>query len=404
MNIKLTSLACFIGLAVSSNIMAQTELERLRSEVNELNKKAQEWEEYQSIKKKMQKDVDYLNEKVVEWEEWKAPKTLVHLAGFADVGYVDKEGETGTFNLGSFSPIFHYQFADRFMLEAELDFDIDEAGKSDAEVDYLTIDWFMNDYVALVAGKFLSPLGQFRQNMHPSWINKVASAPIGFGHDQAAPNADVGFMARGGYVLESNNSVNYAFFIANGPTLVADGSEIDEIGTAGFAKDGDRNKVVGGRFGMFFPGSKFEFGVSLADGRVSVRSGSAGSYSYDDSRTYEVAGTDFVWRPGSWDVRGEFIQQKYGQQGTSVATERGKWAAWYIQTAYRFSGSNWEAVARLGDYDTPTSSKDVEQITFGANYLFATNLVGKVSYEINTNPNPGFNAANRLLVQLAYGF
>jgi len=84
MNIKLTSLACFIGLAVSSNIMAQTEVEKLRSEVDALNKKAQEWEAYQGIKQKMEKDVSALNDKAREWEEWKAPKTLVHLAGFAD--------------------------------------------------------------------------------------------------------------------------------------------------------------------------------------------------------------------------------------------------------------------------------------------------------------------------------
>lgn len=404
MNIKLTSLACFIGLAVSSNIMAQTEVEKLRSEVNELNKKAEEWEAYRIPKAKLQKDVSFLNEKVVEWEEWKAPKTLVHMAGFADVGYVDTQGTAGTFNLGGFSPIFHYQFADSFMLEAELEFEIDEAGKSDASVDYVTIDWFVNDYIALVAGKFLSPLGQFRQNTHPSWINKLASAPSGFGHDQAAPNADVGFMARGGYLFESNNSINYSIYIANGPVLVADGSEIDEIATGGFGKDGDGNKTFGGRFGMFFPSSKFEFGVSLATGKASVRSGSAGSYSYDASRDYNVVGTDFTWRPGRWDVRGEFIQQEYAAQSSSVSPESGKWGAWYVQTAYRFSETNWEAVVRIGEYDTPTNAKDVEQITVGANYLFATNLVGKVSYELNDNPNAGLTAANRLLLQLSYGF
>ncbi len=404
MKTKLTSLACFIGLAISSNTMAQTEIEKLRSEVDALNKKAQEWEAYQSVKQKMEQDVSLLNDKAKEWEEWKAPKTLVHLAGFADVGYTDRQDQTGSFSFGGFSPIFHYQFADQFMLEAELEFEITEAGKSEASIGYLTIDWFVNDYVALVAGKFLSPLGQFRQNIHPSWINKLASAPTGFGHDQAAPNADVGFMARGGYLMQSNNSFNYALYIANGPTLEADGSEIDMIETPGLGKDGDGSKTVGGRFGMFFPDSKFEFGLSFATGKVSVRSGTSPNYSYDASRSYDVAGADFNWRPAGIDLRGEFIQQEYGAESSSVAPDSGQWQAWYLQAAYRFSGTNWEAVARIGEYDTPTNSKDVEQITLGANYLFATNLVGKLSYEFNDNPNAGLTAADRVLVQLAYGF
>jgi len=404
MNIKLTSLACFISLAVSSNIMAQTEVEKLRSEVNALNKKAKEWEAFKAPKDKLQQDVNLLNNKAREWEEWKTPKTLVHLAGFADVSYIDKQDEAGSFSLGSFSPIFHYQFADNFMLEAELEFEIKESGSSEAAVDYLTIDWFINDNVALAMGKFLSPLGQFRQNLHPSWINKLASAPTGFGHDEAAPNADVGLMLRGGYLMETSNSINYSLYVANGPTLEADGNEVEMIETPGLGTDGDGKKVIGGRFGMFFPDPKFEFGISLASGEASVRGGSSGSYTYDASRSYDVVGTDFNWRPGSWDVRGEYIQQEIGEQSSSVAPESGKWEAFYIQTAYRFSESNWEAVLRYGEYDTPHASKDVTQTTVGTNYLFATNLVGKISYEFNENPNAGFTAADRLIVQMAYGF
>ncbi len=401
---KLALLTLCSGLLLSGNAMAQTELEALRLEVDALNKKAQEWEAYKAPKKKLQKDVSFLSDKAREWEEWKAPKTLVHLAGFADVGYAQSQNQTGSFNIGSFSPIFHYQFGDKFMLEAELDFDIDEAGKSEAGVDYLTIDWFVNDYMALVMGKFLSPLGQFRQNLHPSWINKVASAPVGFGHDQAAPNADVGLMARGGYLLASGNSLNYSTYLANGPTLEADGSEIDMIETPGLGVDGDGKKTVGGRFGMFFPLEKFEFGVSLATGKTAIRSGVAGSYSYDASRTYDVAGADFTWRPANFDVRGEYIQQKIGAQSLSVATEAGTWKAWYLQTAYRFSESSWEAVIRYSRYDTPADSTDVTQTALSANYLFASNLIGKISYEFNDNPNSGLIASDRQLVQLAYGF
>ena len=63
--------------------------------------------------------------------------------------------------------------------QISLDFpeiEIDDAGETETNLEYLTIDWFINDYMALIAGKFLSPIGQFRQNLHPSWINKLPSA------------------------------------------------------------------------------------------------------------------------------------------------------------------------------------------------------------------------------------
>jgi len=369
-----------LGLAVSANALAATELEKLRAEV------------------------DALNAKAIEWEEWKAPKTLVHLAGYADVGYADTKGQPGSFNVGTFSPIFHYQFSDMVMLEAELEFGIDEAGKSEVGVDYLTIDYFINDYVALIAGKFLSPLGQFRQNLHPSWINKMASAPVGFGHDQAAPNAEVGLMLKGGFSTDSGSN-NYSLYIGNGPTLELEApDEIEMIETPGLNKDGEGKKVVGGRYGLFFPEQQLDIGVSAATGETSIRQGTAGSYTYEPGRSYDAIGFDFGWRVIGLDLRGEYIQQEVGDQATSVAPTGGQWTAWYVQAAYKFNSSNYEAVVRLSDYDTPHASQDRNQTAIGVNYIFASNFIGKLNYEFNENPNAGQTADDRVLVQLAYGF
>jgi hypothetical protein len=77
------------------------------------------------------------------------------------------------------------------MLESELEISIEPDDDTEAELEYLTIDWFANDYAAVLAGKFLSPVGQFRQNLHSSWINKLPTAPPGFGHDGAAPISEM---------------------------------------------------------------------------------------------------------------------------------------------------------------------------------------------------------------------
>ncbi len=380
MKIKLITLACMLGLAVSTSATAASELEKLRSEVDALNTKAK------------------------EWEEWKAPKTLVHLAGYADVGYVDTEAESGSFNVGTFSPIFHYQFSDMVMLEAELEIGIDEGGKSEVGVDYLTIDYFMNDYAALIVGKFLSPLGQFRQNLHPSWINKMASAPVGFGHDQAAPNAEVGIMVKGGFKT-GNGTSNYALYVGNGPTLELEApDEIEMIETPGLNKDGEGKKVVGGRYGLFFPEQQLDIGLSAASGETSIRQGSSGSYTYEPGRSYDALGFDFAWRVVGFDIRGEYIKQEVGDDVTSVAPTGGEWVAWYVQAAYKFNNSNWEAALRLSDYDTPHASQDRNQTAIGVNYVFSSNFIGKLNFEINENPNAGLTASDRTLVQLAYGF
>ena len=384
MKFKLTTLACILGMAFGSSAIAATEA---ASDI-----------------KKLRSEVDALNAKAKEWEEWKAPKTLVHLSGFANVDYTQVDGKPGSFGTGGFSPIFHYQFADKVMLEAELEFESDADGKSEAAIGYMTIDYFVNDSAAIVMGKFLSPLGQFRQNLHPSWINKMASAPVGFGHDQAAPNADVGFMLRGGFTSDSG-SQNYAVYVANGPTLEQSGGEIEMIETPGLNADNDGKKVIGGRYGVFIVDQQLDIGFSAAVGGTSARSGSAPSYTYETStRSYNVVGFDLGWRVAGFNIKAEYIKQTIGDDAASAGTEGGSWAAWYTQASYKIGGTDWELVGRLSSYDTPHTATDRNQAAIGLNYVYASNVVTKLNYEKNTNPNAGQTADNRLLVQLAYGF
>ena len=71
------------------------------------------------------------------------------------------------FNVGTFAPIFHFQYRDLVMLESELEFEIGDDGQTETNLEYLTIDWFINDYMVLVGGKFLSPIGQFSTKPSP---------------------------------------------------------------------------------------------------------------------------------------------------------------------------------------------------------------------------------------------
>ena len=93
---------------------------------------------------------------------------ITHLAGYADVGYTESENDDGSFGAGRFAPIFHYQYRDLVLVEAELEVEVEDDGETETLLEYLSINYFINDYMTLVGGKFLSPIGQFRQNLHPS--------------------------------------------------------------------------------------------------------------------------------------------------------------------------------------------------------------------------------------------
>jgi len=322
----------------------------------------------------------------------------VHLAGYAAVGYSDVENGNGAFDSVSFNPIFHYQYSDLLLLEAELEIAVEDTGETETALEYGAINWLLNDYAVLQVGKFLSPIGQFRQNLHPAWINKFASAPPGFGHDGAAPIAEVGAQLRGGFGINNSPRFNYAVYISNGPKVEIVGSEIHGIDTEGSTGNNDDRLVYGGRLGVL-PIASLELGVSAAGGEV----GPEGEETL--RRDYAVIGIDFAWKPGKdWDFRGEYVKSNVGSNAASAAPESAEWSTWYTQGAYRILSSKWEAVLRYGDFDSPHADDDQEQWGIGLNYWIAPNAVAKAGYESNKGITGSPSDDNRALLQLSYGF
>ncbi|RKZ55476.1 MAG: hypothetical protein DRQ44_17775 [Gammaproteobacteria bacterium] len=366
----------------------------------------------------LQNQVTALNTEVQQAAEWKNPNTLVHMAGYADVGYVKKEGEDGSFVVGTFSPIFHYQYRDVVMMGAELEIEVGEDGETEVALEYMTIDWFMSDYAVLVAGKFLSPVGQFRQNLHPSWINKLATAPPGFGHDGAAPVSDIGFQVRSGFPLGGMRA-NYAVYVANGPEINAeaedDGAggfeyELDGVAAEGFNTDVDGEKTYGGRIGIL-PIASVEIGLSFVTGMATVTNieadsePPAGSITGETPRDYDVIGADFVWFTGNMSLRGEYVKTEVGEATTGVtASEAAEWTTWYTQIAYRLPNTKWEGVLRYTDYDSPHASVDQKQTAIGVNYLIANNFIAKLTHELNDGLDGADSDLDLTVLQLAYGF
>lgn len=338
----------------------------------------------------------------------------LHMSGYSNVDFMaGSDRQEDGFTSARFAPIFHFQFSDRVLFEGELEVETDENGETEIAAEYANINLILNDYMALVAGKFLSPIGQFRQNIHPAWINKMPTAPVGFGHGGAAPLSDLGVQLRGGLPLSGSMRANYALFTSNGPTLVVDGADGEmELETEAATSNGDGNFVYGGRVG-FLPVPALELGLSGALGKVGVAGGHGVSEldPNEPDRDYTVLGADAVYTLGTLQLRGEFIQQTVGSEaGSAKVTGELDFTAWYAQAAYRVPDTKWEGVVRIGDLDTPNADANRSQWSVGVNYLFANNVIIKAAYTVDDYDGKAIvdgkaiDNDKRFNVQLAYGF
>jgi len=389
----------FVGVALScllpttSQAETNSEMESLREEVRELKEMLlKQAKQTKSEVKSIQKDI----KKIKPSQAFNEGDSRFKLAGYASLGYTEQEMSDGRFDTVQFSPIIQYSYKDKVFFVSELEYKIEADGSTTTALEYATTNVILNDNATLVVGKFLSPLGNFRQNIHPSWINKLASAPVGFGHDQAAPIADVGVQLRGGFDV-GNIKTTYAAYMANGPELELNGAgdEIEAIESAGFTRDVDGEKVYGGRI-TILPFDNFEWGVSGAYGAVGLAN--------ESDRSYRAFGSDFSYKWKNLDLRGELIKQHVGALDSSVAPEKSTWTASYLQAAYNIPKTKYETVIRYSDLNSPHPDADQDQVALGVNYLFSANIIAKLSYELNNGLLNTATDSDRYMFQVSYGF
>lgn len=356
----------------------------------------------------LRKDVDALKVRDVEIKNGFEGNSMsgFQLAGYASFDYENEENGDGSFSAVKFSPILHYQYGNIFQFEGEVEFTIDSEGETETELEYAAGTFFINDYAGLQMGKFLSPLGQFVQNLHPSWINKLPSAPVGFGHDGAAPSSNVGVALRGGLPKMGELRSNYVVFVSNAPTFgIADDGDV-AIDAEGKTGSLDGAKMWGARYAIN-PIGNMEIGVSAATGEISEALESGDGV----LRDYDVLGADMMYNIDAVSLKAEYIQQKIGESLLSEL-EGGTWKAWYAQASYQFESVKLEPVIRYSAYQNPETDRN--QWAFGLNYLFANNLIAKIAYESNRDEPDEHDEAgeadeahgnsDRFLVQFAFGF
>ena len=126
-------------------------------------------------------------------EPFNPSKTQFMIRGYGHTGLntMSNDDETESSYVGSaFAPIFLFKHSDKLLFEAELEFVL-EGNELEVGLEYADVMYVLNKNMTVRAGKFLLPFGTFMERLHPAWINRLPTTPLGYGHDGIAPSSGI---------------------------------------------------------------------------------------------------------------------------------------------------------------------------------------------------------------------
>ncbi|UQD57023.1 hypothetical protein [Flavobacterium sp. K5-23] len=345
------------------------------------------------------------------YETYKPSKTQFMIRGYGHTGFnyqtLGDEKES-SFVGSAFSPIFLFKHSNKLMFEAELEFEL-ENNSLEIGLEYADVMYIINKYMTVRAGKFLLPFGTFMERLHPAWINRFPTRPLGFGHDGIAPSSGIGVELRGVFDL-GGPTINYSVYSTNGPRLKDGSEEPEEAGMLLFQNYEDNNlsKAFGGRLGLLpFADSSTEVGFSAystnGTGSTDSEYENVGAFLYALDFSFvkqipEISG--FV------DVKAQYNNSKvdkanYLNNDSEVYTFDNRSNSFYGQLSYRSTMADsdflkkLEFVGRYSNFNAPKGAEWEEkskQFAFGINYWLTWRSLIKLSYQ-TTDVNGGHKTA-----------
>ena len=329
---------------------------------------------------------------------------------------------------------------DWILLEAEIGIGSDGSVSAGS---FAQADFFVNDWLTIIAGRFVAPIGFFNERLNNPWINKLPGDAPGAGpllwQQVLPPMSMLGVQATGAFYLGASPiKMEYAFYLSNGLNLTPatpGAPTVDELANLENIVGNDTFSTIsnelaaGGRLGFWWPELGLEAGFSaMYNGPYianAIGPNANGNFinagAFGDSMSLWAA--DFNYHMGNWDFRAEYgmMNQQAGPFLPNDITREGFYAQiayrprdcsnQYLQNLeliYRYSYVNFQGIdpnaLDLTTYDTPV---DVpvrrQQNEIGIDYWFYPRMVLKCAYQINDEP--GFHLHdNQFLTELAWGW
>jgi hypothetical protein len=280
-------------------------------------------------------------------------------------------------------------------------------------------EYFINDYLTFVAGRFYSPIGFYTERIRLSWVQKTPDAPLMFNQVYPQNLFWDGLQLRGArYLFNSPIKAEYVGFVANGLSVPGSSlspkvySDLSNFTDSGLAVTGA--KAYGGRVGVSIPTIGLIAGVS---GLANQPYDSAG-------HILHLWDVDVSYHKGNWDARFELADMN--QQTAAQPIHR---FGFYAQLAYRqynnpnpilqkleyvfrfdhtqFDGINLQQTGiNFGGYDNIYARMplDRNRYTYGVNYWFTPSLALKLAIEIYDELGVPSLRDNGFIGQITWGW
>ncbi len=342
-------------------------------------------------------------------------QSIFLLGGYGTAGYQGSTADGFPNNFSaSVSPVLLYTMGRNILFEAELEFGL-SGSTTTTSLEYAQIDYLGAENFVVTAGKFLLPFGVFGDRLHPTWINKLPTGPVLYGHAHGGVAeegllpvlADAGVLLKGAREISNGFALNFSAYVTQGPSLgqveeheeetphaEAPGEEPDvnlppPVAFGISFEDNNSNKMVGGRVGLV-RGPNFEATVS----------GFRAAYDASGNRTFSGGALSVEFRRGRMELRAEAVAttQEFDSE-TGVATQSRKGI--YAQLSRRIG--SWEPVVRWGALSDGKVGQAVtidghQEVALGFAYWLEPTVPLKMAWEFHQDRPDRFN------LQWAYGF
>ncbi len=348
------------------------------------------------------------------------------VVGDAEVQFGKTAGQHSGFALADFAPIFLFRANDNVLFEAGFDTTLQNAGgppgtgggaNTSFSMSFGQLDYLLNDYVTVIAGDMLLPLGTYNER-GAGWLNKIPDAPLL--DDQLVPGSGIGAQLRGAVpVGEDGQMLTYSVYGVNGPGSVngsgsafqtpgdpTSGANLDLGGNVGILGDGSQqnlhgNPSGGGRIGWFYPWKlhhDIELGIS----------GQSGEWDDTGNHLWSAMVLDAAVHFGPYvEVKGEYANTWYGTDDAGTIHPHAAW----VQAGYKLAGLNLNLplvndVELLGRYDNFNDGlgTKADRYTAGFVYYFNNTLWFEGDYEYQSSRGPAALPPNDFILQISYGF
>jgi hypothetical protein len=335
------------------------------------------------------------------------------IVGDAEANFGKSAGQHSAFALADFAPIFLFRASDNVLVEAGFDTflnnNVDQNGNrapgstASFSLSFGQLDYLWNDYVTVVAGDMLLPLGTYSER-GAGWLNKIPDDPLVRG---VLPSAGVGAQLRGSLPIGgSGQMVTYSVYGVNGPSSgasnsIANAGALDFGGNVGDTPNWHADPSGGGRIGWFYPWAA-HYDVELG------LSGQTGTWSDNGSHLWSAGVVDAsLHLSPNFELKGEYIQTRFGSDDLGQLDPHG----WWAQAGYKLAGLNLdlpyinsiELISRF-DCENDGQGTKTHRYTAGYVYYFSNTLLFKGDYEWARSHGPAAIPENSIIFQLSYGF